>query len=353
MSKQTHMSVFIGRFQPPHKAHIDTIRYALKFSDIVLVLIGSAFKPADTRNPFSEIERQHMIRLCFNNEENERIEFDYISDHPYNDLAWVKNVQTAINKTYSNTFGWQDQQDITLIGHHKDDSSYYLDLFPSYKQAEMENLYGLDSTNIRGLWLAGKEAWRNGNMKMVSHSVPQPVMVYLNDTMKQDRYQTLVKEYEFIKTYKLQWSQSPYPPTFVTADSLVTCLGHVLLVQRKAAPGEGLWALPGGFLNQFETVKQCALRELEEETKIKVPARVLEGSIVEDKLFDHPSRSLRGRTITTVFHIDLRGEKSLPRVKGSDDAVQAKWIPLDEFVRMQDKMFEDHYSIVTDLLGLG
>jgi bifunctional NMN adenylyltransferase/nudix hydrolase len=179
------------------------------------------------------------------------------------------------------------------------------------------------------------------------------VMLRLEEFMNSKNYETLVKEFEFLRTYKLQWSLAPYPPTFVTADSLVTCLGHVLLVQRKAAPGEGLWALPGGFLNQFETVKECALRELEEETKIKVPPRILETSIVEDKLFDHPSRSLRGRTITTVFHIDLRGEKSLPKVRGSDDAAQAKWIPLNELVRMQDKMFEDHYHIVTDLLGLG
>jgi len=360
--KQTHMSVFIGRFQPPHKAHIDTIRYALKFSDCVLVLIGSAFKPSDTRNPFSHIERALMIKACFDGLDNKRLIFDYISDHPYNDLAWVKNVQTAIDTAYYQNFGWQDKQDITLVGHHKDDSSYYLDLFPTYKQEEMENLYGLDSTNIRELWFAGEDAWKNGNMKFVSHSVPQPVMIYLNDVMKgkylndvvsKNRYQTLVREYEFIKTYKLQWSQAPYPPTFVTADAVVSCLGHVLLVQRKAAPGEGLWALPGGFLNQFETVRECAARELEEETKIKVPPARLRGSIRKEKRYDHPGRSLRGRTITTAFHFDLYGERSLPKVKGSDDAVSAKWIPLNEFIRMQDKMFEDHYHIITDLLELG
>lgn len=353
MTSQTHMSVFIGRFQPPHKAHIDTIRYALKFSDKVLILIGSAFKPSDTRNPFSHIERSHMIKTCFDADVQKRLIFDYISDHPYNDLAWVKNVQTAIDNAYYNNFGWQDKQDITLIGHHKDESSYYLDLFPSYKQAEMENLYGLDSTNIRGLWFAGKDAWKNGNMKLVSHSVPQPVMIHLNEVMKEDRYQTLVKEYEFLRTYKLQWSQAPYPPTFVTADAVVSCLGHVLLVQRKAAPGEGLWALPGGFLNQYETVRECAARELEEETKIKVPPARLRGSIRTEKRYDHPGRSLRGRTITTAFHFDLFGERSLPKVRGSDDAAAARWFPLNELVRLQDKMYEDHYHIVTDLLGLG
>jgi bifunctional NMN adenylyltransferase/nudix hydrolase len=61
MTTQTHMSVFIGRFQPPHKAHIETITRALEFSDKVLILIGSAFKPSDTRNPLSHVERAHII----------------------------------------------------------------------------------------------------------------------------------------------------------------------------------------------------------------------------------------------------------------------------------------------------
>lgn len=353
MTSQTHMSVFIGRFQPPHKAHIEVINQALEFSDKVLILIGSAFKPSDTRNPFNHQDREFMIKSCFDDKTQKRLVFDYISDHPYNDLAWVKSVQTAINDAYYYNFGWQDKPDITMIGHHKDESSYYLDLFPSYKQAEMENIYGLDSTTIRELYFAGRDAWNNGNRKRVAQFIPQRVMLQLEAFLNTQWYDTLVKEFEFLRLYKLQWSQAPYPPTFVTADAVVTCLGHVLLVQRKAAPGEGLWALPGGFVNQFETVKQCALRELVEETKIKVPLRVLEGSIVKDKLYDHPGRSLRGRTFTTAFHIDLKGERSLPKVKGSDDAAVAKWFPLDELVRLQSKMFEDHYHINTDMLGLG
>jgi len=353
MSKQTKLSVFIGRFQPPHNGHIDTITRALEFSEKVLILIGSSFKPSDTRNPFHHNERVYMIRSCFNDEQNVRIHFAPISDNPYNELAWIKDVQRAISETYSIQFGRNDVPDVTLIGHHKDMTSYYLDLFPSYKRVEMENVHGLDSTYIRELFFEGKDAWEGKNKKIVARSVPLRVMLYLNDVMREGSYQTLVKEFEFIKTYKLQWSQAPYPPTFVTADAVVTCLGHVLLVQRKAAPGQGLWAMPGGFLNQFETVQECAVRELEEETKIKVPPAKLIGSIRKEKRYDYPSRSLRGRTITTAFHFDLIGEKSLPKVKGSDDAVNAKWTPLSDFVRGQERMFEDHYHIVTDLLGLG
>jgi bifunctional NMN adenylyltransferase/nudix hydrolase len=356
MTRNTqHMSVFIGRFQPPHNGHIDTIRKALEVSDHVLILIGSAFKPSDTRNPFTHDQRADMIADCFNESDRVRLIFDFISDNPYNELAWIKDIQRAVNKAYSHEYGWRDQQNISLIGHHKDDTSYYLDLFPGWKLVEMKNTHGLDSTHIRELYFAGADAWFEMNRKTVARSIPEEVMWHLDEIITHYRhiYDTLRKEFEFIRTYKLQWAQSPYPPVFVTADAVVTCLGYILLVQRAAAPGEGLWALPGGFLGQFETVKTSALRELEEETKIKVPPRVLESSIVKDKLYDHPARSLRGRTITTAYHIDLRGERSLPKVKGSDDAANAKWFPLSDLIRMQNKMFEDHYHIVTDLLGLG
>lgn len=352
-TKPESMSVFIGRFQPPHNGHIETIHKALELSDRVLILIGSAFKPSDTRNPFSEYERKRMIEDCFDEMTQKRLAFDFISDNPYNELAWIKDVQRAVDKAYQNRYGWVDQPNVFIIGHHKDATSYYLDLFPSWIKVEMENTHGLDSTYIRELYFSGRIAWNNNGRKVVARSVPEKVLTYLDKEIAIEDYDTLVKEFEFLRTYKLQWSQAPYPPTFVTADAVVTCLGHILLVQRKAAPGFGLWAMPGGFLNQYETVADCAVRELEEETKIKVPPAKLRGSVRKEKRYDYPSRSLRGRSITTAFHFDLIGEKSLPKVRGSDDAVKAKWVPLNEFIRMQEQMFEDHYHIVTDLLGLG
>jgi len=347
------MTVFIGRFQPPHQAHIDTINEALKYSQGVLVLIGSAFKARDTRNPFTHQERKQMILDCFDRETRGRLAFDFISDNPYNELAWIKDVQRAADNAYYNQYGWQERQNISIIGHHKDATSYYLDIFPSWNRLNMDNIHGLDSTTIRELYFQGFNQWAlGGNSKRVAQFVPEQVMRFLNTFSEVGTYNTLCREFEFLRTYKLQWSQSPYPPTFVTADAVTTCLGHILLVQRKAAPGEGLWAIPGGFLDQYETIRECAVRELKEETGIKVPVPVLNGSIKREKQYDHPGRSLRGRTITTAFHIDLN-DKSLPKVKGADDAAKAKWVPLNEFIRNQNEMYEDHYHIITDLLGLG
>jgi bifunctional NMN adenylyltransferase/nudix hydrolase len=156
-----------------------------------------------------------------------------------------------------------------------------------------------------------------------------------------------------IKKYKESWKAAPFPPTFMTVDAVVVQSGHVLLVQRGDMPGKGLWALPGGFLNQGETMLDGAIRELKEETKIKVPVPVLKGSNKGSKTFDAPNRSQRGRTITQAFYIDLGFAEELPRVKGSDDAEKAFWVPLSEVVAKRDQFFEDHFHIISYFTKVG
>ena len=97
-----------------------------------------------------------------------------------------------------------------------------------------------------------------------------------------------------------------------------------------------------------------AIRELREETELKVPEKVLKGSIFHEKVFDHPDRSLRcrvkgkhGRTVTMAFGFKLDDAEKLPKVKGSDDAMDARWIPLDVVLgEMRDSLMEDHYDII-------
>ena len=93
-----------------------------------------------------------------------------------------------------------------------------------------------------------------------------------------------------------------------------------------------------------------SLRELREETGIKVPEKVLRGSIRGNHVFAAPDRSQRGRTITHAIHIALEdGEWNLPKVKGSDDAARAKWIPISRL--NSEEIFEDHYDIIQYFLG--
>ena len=64
-----------------------------------------------------------------------------------------------------------------------------------------------------------------------------------------------------------------YPRPSVTADCVVITkedTPQVLLIQRGFEPFKGCWAIPGGFMNMDETTEQCAIRELEEETGLKI-----------------------------------------------------------------------------------
>jgi bifunctional NMN adenylyltransferase/nudix hydrolase len=169
---------------------------------------------------------------------------------------------------------------------------------------------------------------------------------------KRPEFARLVEEYRFVRQYRQQFASLPYAPTFQTVDTVVVQSGHVLLVKRRAMPGKGLWALPGGFVNQNERLQDAAIRELREETRLKVPDPVLRGSIRQHEVFDHPKRSLRGRTFTMAYYIVLN-DGELPAVKGGDDAAKARWIPIADVAQMSAQLFEDHHDILDYFLGLG
>lgn len=336
--------VFIGRFQPFHNGHHAVVKQALSLADRVVLVIGSSFKARDIRDPFTFEERRNMIEWCFREEVREgRLRFVAVRDYPYDDSKWVAAVQRAVEGEVGSLPG-----KIGLIGHAKDHTSFYLKIFPMWGSVSVPNVQGINATDIRAS-IFEKPSLSNLPIPLGAYMVLIDTIINL-EHYDDDLWKVLCEEYRMIQDYREAWKAAPYAPTFVTVDAVVVQSGHVLLVKRKASPGKGLWALPGGFLNQEETLLDGAIRELREETRIKVPAPVLRGSVVGQKTFDAPNRSLRGRTITTAFHIDLGYDTTLPKVKGSDDAEKAKWVPFNQ-VR-SDQMFEDHFSILDHFLKI-
>lgn len=116
-----------------------------------------------------------------------------------------------------------------------------------------------------------------------------------------------------------------YPRPAVTADIIVLKRIRdehlVLLIKRKHPPFEGMWALPGGFLNMDETLEEAAVRELQEETGITGI------ELTQFHTFSKVNRDPRHRTITTVF-IGKANENT--GVVAGDDAEKAKWFFINE-----------------------
>ncbi len=112
-----------------------------------------------------------------------------------------------------------------------------------------------------------------------------------------------------------------YPRPSFTADCLVFAgnreNAHLLLIQRKNWPFEGMWALPGGFMDMDETIEETAARELEEETGLSGLR------LFQFRVYSAIDRDPRGRTVTLAFYGYAGGQ--IPRVKGNTDAVNAVW----------------------------
>lgn len=142
--------VFIGRFQPFHLAHLQTVQIALQHSRKVILALGSAQPERNLKNPFLAQEREHMILSNFTEADQARIQFVHIID-VYNDVKWVKLVKERVASVT------QLGQKIGLIGHFKDESSYYLQLFPEWEMLELDSLVGaISATPLREAYYRGE-----------------------------------------------------------------------------------------------------------------------------------------------------------------------------------------------------
>lgn len=340
--------IYIGRFQPLHDGHTKTIDAALICSRKVLVLVGSSYTSRSIKNPFTYGERNLMIRRKFKHEYNVARSLDIkpLVDVIYNDTSWVNQVRIAAKESLP------EGGRIAIIGHEKDDSSYYLKMFPnwSFITASPESWgdstkHLISATDIRDCIFGESTPTCNAMAKCVIHA--------LNAFSDNRAFSILTDEYQYIQDYKKSWENSPFPPSFNCSDAIVVQSGHILMVKRGGMPGKGTYAIPGGFIDKGEGTLDAAIRELREETRLKVPEKVLRGSIFARHVFDHPERSLRGRTYSHAFGFKLDDSMALPEVRGSDDAIAAEWIPIETFKSNEFKsnVFEDHASIIEYFLG--
>jgi bifunctional NMN adenylyltransferase/nudix hydrolase len=338
MSKQYNTVVFLLRGQPVHNAHAAILQRAGALASKVIIIVGSSNQPRTFKNPFTFSERAHMLKSITGNM-NAQVFIESNTDTIYNDPAWVGRVQAIVGKHTA------PGDKIALIGHKKDASTFYLDMFPQWDFVEQPLIEPLHATSIRDLYFR-----RDMNLKYLSAVIPEAVLKFLESFADSPEYEQIIREREHVEQYKKQYASLPYAPVFVTADAVVICSGHILMIKRRSEPGKGLWALPGGFLNANtdRSMKDAMIRELREETGIKVPVPVLNGSITKSQVFDAIDRSARGRTITHAFRIDLPAGE-LPKVKGLDDAEKAKWVPISEID--SSVTFEDHYEIIQTMLG--
>lgn len=336
--KKYNSIVYIGRFEPCHNAHISMLQKAVLLADQVIIVVGSANQPRTVKNPFTSSERIEMLKGAINRHVPcTFVQFVYEpnEDTLYNDAAWCVRIQNIVAKHT------KKPDKIAVIGHKKDNSGDYLDMFPQWDFVDQPLMEPLHATQIRDAYFTPSEV----NLNWFKGVVPGSTLDFLDEFRNTPDYQKLVAAKEFLVKCKQPYLNLPYPPIFTTADMCVFQSGHVLMGIRDAEPGAGLLAFPGGYMmaSKDKSCKDTAIREFYEETRAKIPEKVLRGNVVAEKVFDAIDRSERGRIITHAFKVVLPpGE--LPKVRGSDDMRSAHWIPISEIKREQ--CFEDHFDIL-------
>lgn len=352
MKHKFDKAVVIGRFQPFHNGHAAMVRKALEESKTVYILLGSAYAYPNVLNPLTANERERMIfswlMTEYKYEDVCRVKFAHIPDYLYNEEKWKTSVRTAINETKGDN--------IAIYGYEKDADSYWLKAFGwTHVPVDPVKVDGKDlsATDLRPTIFLHKNGWD----KKLSRYVPPATVSYINSWMMTDTFWRLYYEFEKWESELEKFKNYPYPEALncCTGDNVVVCNNHLLVIRRKFAPGKGALALPGGHKNANETFLDCAIRELLEEVRIKVPEKVIRGSIRNSMLFDHPKRSVHFSKPTVAQYIKLEpnNDGSLPRIMGgSDDALDAFWMPMHEVKQNRGEFFDDHYQIIVAFTGI-
>lgn len=124
-----------------------------------------------------------------------------------------------------------------------------------------------------------------------------------------------------------------------TVDAIIQKSSFLLLIKRQNDPYKDTFALPGGFVDEGETVEEALVREVFEETSLEIhPIEIL-------GVYSTPTRDPRGHMMTVVFiTITYGGELS-----AGDDAKELHWIPLDNINNI-DLAF-DHKLIIKDYIN--
>lgn len=338
MAPELSAVVLIGRFQPFHNGHAKLLAHALTAAPRVIVVLGSSLQATNAKNPFTWQDRAALIGSTLTEGERARLTFVPMRDF-YDDARWAKEVTRAVEGLVT------ARAPIGVLGHLKDASSQYLNRFPNWTLIEMPQQGEIDATSLRQIYFEVEDP--PAAQALLAGLVPAPVAAYLTGWKHLPRYSQLREEHLALEESKQVWGKGP----FITVDALVKAGDRVLLIRRGKAPGKGLWAIPGGFLEARERVLQGAIRELREETGLSVLQSTLEASLKGVAVFDHPDRSLRGRTITHAHYFDLPGADACA-VNGADDAAEAQWTPIAALEGMADQLFEDHFVILSHFLGI-
>ncbi len=186
MSEPTSTALIIGRWQLFHKGHESLLQAALDAAPEVIVVIGSAYRSRDARNPFIWEERKAMVQATLSPVDLARVKFLPVRDY-FDDERW----NTAVRKGVEQLTPTGSQ--VMLVGFKKDATSYYLDHFPSWSYHGIEQVIDIDATSLRNVYFEGANP--DARLSVLKPHVSQEVLDYLQAWSRLPVYAQRMREH--------------------------------------------------------------------------------------------------------------------------------------------------------------
>lgn len=182
--KKFEFAIFIGRFQPIHKGHLVTIKKSFRLAKKLILILGSHDTPPSPRYPWNTLQRKKMISIALPERRKTKVYFLPIRDFFPQEGLWQQEVNKKVATLTKNSTS------ILLIGHDKDDSSYYLKDFPHWHFKETGNHKGFNATDFRKNYFLS-------HLDNVDYSViPKNVVPFLKAFRNTEQFENVKQQFE-------------------------------------------------------------------------------------------------------------------------------------------------------------
>ena len=210
---------------------------------------------------------------------------------------------------------------------------------PNVTFLSAEDTDGISSTAVREILFKNPECHYSDVRDYITHVVFRYIKD--NELYFQNGNDYNEKEKEFLKEYAVKKEKNHWGEPSVTTDTVAYNGDKILLIRRGNYPYKNFWCLPGGFFEKTdEDLNFGAQRELKEETGIDIDPKYFRQINSYCHNFDP-----RMKIVDVAFSVRVN-KKDMDKVKGLDDACDARWFQIDEL----PKLGFHHEQIINDFL---
>ncbi|KAB8033174.1 adenylyltransferase/cytidyltransferase family protein [Fluviispira multicolorata] len=323
-------TVFIGRFQPFHKGHVNSVKIALRNSKQLIIVLGSYRLSSSVRGPWSAEERIAMIQSALSQAQLKKIKFICIRDRLYNEEIWKSNIINEVEKKVG--FG----KSIALIGHEKDSSSYYLRLFPQWNFMETGNYQDVNATDFRINYFL--EHYK----KSLYDNIPEKIIPFLQKYKKSANFKVLKAKFNALESLKVHIKKGAEK---TVCNALIMCGGYFLFVKRKEILSQGLYSLPEANPMPQESYFDCISRGLKEETGLNISTEKLRDCYKKEGTFDYAERNPLEKSVSHTLFFEIK-EIPFPKVTAGKNIAEVEWVLYDDVYLKENCFYSDFFQII-------